>query len=101
MNARRPRYLVTASGNSTALDGRLFWRPIKACFRLFGRKKGHLVFLRLCWIDFDPSATLTRLDPFVARDPARDLCVQVIGERYHAEPTQLDGGHTADADMSW
>ena len=38
-SARRPRHLATASGNSTALDGRLFWRPIKACFRLFGRKK--------------------------------------------------------------
>ena len=23
----------------TAFDGRLFWRPINACFRLFGRKK--------------------------------------------------------------
>ena len=40
VNARRPRHLVTTSGNITALDGRLFWRPIKACFRLFGRKKG-------------------------------------------------------------
>ena len=47
MNARRPRHLVPASGNITALDGRLFWRPIKACFRLFGRKKGP--FTKMTW----------------------------------------------------